>query len=204
MNELLAAPLTNNETILAGIARAKAIEKSELMALENFSQSTGAYFEGTEVSVRSIAKHWSNFMKQPGILFCHPQQLDEAFHQFMIYLKSRKTYSQSGANDIQVSIKLYVNDKLLEIAFKGGWLTSEKVKQEVNAVLVIRDIFSKQIQLNNKMLKSFLEKLQNGDIDLATLPERSVLEAFSEAGVILIEMLTNSAKLALEVQNELA
>lgn len=204
MNELLATPLTNNETIIAGIGRAKAIEQSELRALENFRQLPGAYFVDTEVLVRSIAKHWSNFMKQPDIVFSHPQQLDQAFHQFMIYLESKKPYNQIDTKDMQVPVKYYVADKLLEIAFKGGWLTSEKVKRDVNAVLVIRDIFSKQIQLNYKMSKFFLEKLQSGDVDLATLPERSVREAFSEAGDILIDLLTTSAKLALEKKNELA
>ena len=204
MNELLAGQLTNNEIISAGIGRAAVLELSELMALKNLSQSTSDYFEGSEVSVRSIAKHWSNFIKQPDMVFSHPQHLEQACHQFLDYLESKKPYSQRGTKDIQEPVKFYVADKLLEIAFKGGWLTSGKVKRDVNAVLVIRDIFSKQIQLNKKMLKSFLEKLQNGDVDLGTLPERSVLEAFSEAGVILIEMLTTSVKLALEVKNELA
>ncbi len=204
MNELLAGQLTNNEIISTGIDRAAAIALSELMALKNLSQSTGDYFADSEVSVRSIAKHWSNFLKQPDMVFSHPQQLEQAYHQFSEYLESKKPYNQSGIKDIQEPVKFYVADKLLEIAFKGGWLTSGKVKRDVNAVLVIRDIFSKQIQLNNKMLKSFLEKLQNGDVDLGTLPERSVLEAFTEAGVILIETLTMSAKLALEAKNELA
>jgi hypothetical protein len=199
MNELIAAPLTNYEMIITGIERAKAIEQSELMALENLRQSTGDYFTNSETSVRSIASHWSRFIKQDYISYCHPQQLEQAYSKFIEYLEGKKPYSENGNDDYQEPVRRYVSDKLLEIASKGDWLTSEKVKREVYSVRVIRDMTGKHAQLIGKMCKFFIGELKSGDVDLATLPERSVVDAFSSAGVILLETLTKSANLALEV-----
>jgi hypothetical protein len=202
MNEI--AILIPNETLIKDIERARAIEQSELLALDRLSQSTGDYFAHSEVSVRSIASHWSKFINQPDIAFSHPQQLEQACHQFMDYLESKKPYSQSGLKDIQEPVKRYVADKLLEIAFKGGWLASEKVKRGVHNILTLRDIIGKHSQLNCIAHKRFIEQLSIGGIDIAELPEQSVIDAFSEVGAILIEKLTMAAKLALEAKYETA
>lgn len=202
MNEI--ALLIPNDTIIKDIERARAIEQSELSALDRLSQSTGDYFAYSEVSVRSIASHWSKFLNQPDIAFSHPQQLEQACHQFTDYLEGKKPYSQTGTKDIQEPIKCYVADKLLEIAYKGGWLASEKVKRGVHNILTLRDIIGKHSQLNGIAHKRFIEQLSIGGIDIAELPEQSVIDAFSEVGAILIEKLTMAAKLALEVKNEAA
>ena len=138
MNEI--ATLIPNDTLIKDIERARAIEQSELSALDRLSQSTGDYFANSEVSVRSIASHWSKFIIQPDSAFSHPQQLEQACYQFTAYLESKKPYSQSGTMDIQEPVKRYVADKLLEIAFKGGWLASEKVKRGVHNILTLRDL----------------------------------------------------------------
>lgn len=202
MNEL--SMLIPNEALVKDIERARAVEQSELSALDRLSQATGDYFINSEVSVRSIASHWSKFINQPDIAFSHPLQLEQACQQFSDYLETKKPYSQSGTKAIQESISRYVSDKLLEIAFKSGWLASEKVKRGVNNILTLRDIIGKHAQLNGIAHKRFIEQLRAGDIDIAALPEQAVTDAFSEVGAILIEKLTLAAKLALEVRNEAA
>lgn len=193
-----------NEALIRDIERARAIEQSELSALGRLSQATGDYFVGSEVSVRSIASHWSKFIEQPDIVFSHPQQLEQACLQFTDYLETKKPYSQNGTTNIQEPVSRYVSDKLLQIAFKGGWLASEKVKRGVNNILTLRELIGKHSQLNGLAHKRFIEQLQNGDIDIAALPKQVVIDAFSEVGAILIEKLTMAAKLALEVKNEAA
>jgi len=202
MNAILT--LIPNETLIKDIERARAIEQSELSALDRLSQTTGDYFIDSEVSVRSIASHWSKFIEQPDIAFSHPQQLEEACLQFIEYLETKKPYNKNGTMDIQEPIRRYVSDRLLQIAFKGGWLASEKVKRGVNNVLTLRDIIGKHSQLNGIAHKRFIEQLRMGDIDIAALPEQVVIDAFSEVGAILIEKLTTAARLALEVKNEAA
>jgi len=202
MNAILT--LIPNETLIKDIERARAIEQSELSALDRLSQTTGDYFIDSEVSVRSIASHWSKFIEQPDIAFSHPQQLEQACLQFTEYLETKKLYTKNGTMDIQEPIRRYVSDKLLQIAFKGGWLASEKVKRGVNNVLTLRDIIGKHSQLNGIAHKRFIEQLRMGDIDIAALPEQVVIDAFSEVGAILIEKLTTAARLALEVKNEAA
>ena len=105
MNEI--TTLIPNDTLIKDIERARAIEQSELLALDRLSQTTGDYFAHSDVSVRSIASHWSKFIIQPDIVFSHPQQLDQASHQFMDYLESKKPYSQSGTKEIQEPVKDY-------------------------------------------------------------------------------------------------
>jgi hypothetical protein len=190
--------LNPNETLIRDIERARVIEQSELAALDRLSQSTGDYFVGTDVSVRSIASHWSKFIIQPDIAFSHPQQLEQACQQFTHYLETKKPYHQSGTEAIQEPVRRYVSDKLLCMAFKGGWLASEKVKRGVNNILTVRELIGKQSQLNGIAHKRFIEQLLIGDIDIATLPEQVVIEAFLEVGTILIEQLTEAAQLALE------
>lgn len=97
MNEII---LMANETLRKDIERARAIEQSELSALDRLSQSTGDYFVGSEVSVRSIASHWSKFIEQPDIAFSHPQQLGQACQQFIDYLETKKPYQQKGTQAI--------------------------------------------------------------------------------------------------------
>ena len=202
MNEMTI--IIPNDTLIKDIERARAIEQSELSALDRLSQSTGDYFVGSDVSVRSIASHWSKFIVQPDIAFSHPQQLEQACYRFTDYLESKKPYNQSGTANIQEPIGRYVSDKLLSIAFKGGWLASEKVKRGVNNILTLRDIIGKHSQLNGIAHKRFIEQLRIGDIDIAALPEQAVIDAFAEVGAILIEKLTMAAKLALEIKNEAA
>jgi hypothetical protein len=196
--------LNPNETLIKDIERARAIEQSELSALDRLSQSTGDYFVGCDVSVMSIASHWSKFMKQPDIAFSHPQQLEEACLKFTEYLETKKPYHRIGTKDIQEPVRRYVSDKLLCMAFKGGWLASEKVKRGVNNILTLRELIGKQYQLNGIAHKRFIEQLLIGDIDIATLPEEVVIEAFLEVGTILIEQLTEAAQLALETTYETA
>jgi|GEM_PF-2576394 hypothetical protein len=202
MNELTI--LIPNETLIKDIERARAIEQSELSALDRLSQATGDYFEGSDVSVKSIASHWAKFIVQPDIAFSHPQQLAQACQQFTEYLETKKPYNQNGTKDIQEPVSRYVSDKLLQIAFKGGWLASEKVKGGVNNILTLRDIIGKHSQLNGIAHKRFIEQLRIGEIDIAALPQQVVIDAFSEVGAILIEKLTMAAKLTLEVKNEAA
>ena len=90
MNALLT--LIPNDTLIKDIERARAIEQSELSALDRLSQTTGDYFIDSELSVRSIASHWSKFIEQLDVSFSHPQQLDEAWLQFMAYLETKKPY----------------------------------------------------------------------------------------------------------------
>ena len=202
MNAILT--LMPNETIIKDIERARAIEQSELSALDRLGQTTGDYFIDSEVSVRSIASHWSKFIQQPDNAFSHPQQLEQACLQFLEYLETKNPYNKNGTMDIQEPIRRYVSDKLLQIAFKGGWLASEKVKRGVNNVLTLRNIIGKHSQLNGIAHKRFIEQLRMGEIDIAALPEQVVIDAFSEVGAILIEKLTTAARLALEVKNEAA
>jgi hypothetical protein len=130
MNEL--AKTTANDFLIDSIKRAIAIEQSEILALGRLSQSPGDYFAKSEVSVRSIASHWSKFISQPDIALCHPQQLEQACQQFTEYLETKKPYKQCGTKDIHEPIMCYVSDKLLEMAFKGGWLASDSVKRGVH------------------------------------------------------------------------
>ena len=199
MNEITTAPLTHNEMIITGIERAKAIELSELMSSENMNRNTGDYFVNSEIGVKSIASHWSKFIKQDGINFTHPQQLEQAYSKFVEYLASKKPYSK---NDYDYEpVRFYVADKLLEVAFNNGLLTSQRAKQDVSSVLFLRDISGVHAKIIGKMCKYFLGELKNGNVDLVTLSERSVIEAFSGTGVLLLDMLSTSAKLALEVKN---
>jgi hypothetical protein len=202
MNALLT--LLPNDTLIKDIERARAIEQSELSALDRLSQTTGDYFIDSEVSVRSIASHWCKFIEQADVAFSHPQQLDQACLQFTEYLETKKPYKETGLNDSQTPVYRYVSDRLLQIAFKCGWLASEKVRRGVNNILTIRDLIGKHSQLNGIAHKRFIEQLRMGDFDIAALPEQVVMDAFSEVGAILIEKLTTAAKLALEVKNEIA
>lgn len=202
MNALLT--LIPNDTLIKDIERARAIEQSELSALDRLSQTTGDYFIDSEVSVRSIASHWSKFIEQLDVSFSHPQQLDEAWLQFMAYLETKKPYKENGLNNSQNAVYRYVSDRLLQIAFNYGWLASERVRRGVNNIMTIRDLIGKHSQLNGIAHKRFIEQLRMGDFDIAALPEQVVMDAFSEVGAILIEKLTTAAKLALEVKNETA
>jgi hypothetical protein len=114
-------------------------------------------------------------------------------------LASKKQYSKNNYD--YKPVRGYVADKLLEVAFTNGLLTSQKAKQNVSSVLFLRDISGIHAKIIGKMCKYFLGELKNGDVDLVTLPERSVIEAFSGTGVLLLDMLSTSAKLALEVKN---
>lgn len=202
MNALLT--LIPNETIIRDIERARAIEQSELSALDRLRPKTGDYFIKSEVSVNSIASHWSKFITQPDIAFSHPQQLEQACLEFTKYLESKKPYNKNGTIDIQGPLCLYVSDRLLAIAFRDGWLGSEKVKQGIHNTLTMRENIGIHYHLNNSAHKRFTERLDDGDFKIETLAQESVNDAFLDVGVILIEKITTSGKLALECKNETA
>ncbi|WAK03158.1 hypothetical protein [Methylobacter sp. YRD-M1] len=194
--------LMPNDTLMQDIERARAIEQSELLALDRLSESIGDYFINSEVSVRSIASHCSRFMAQPDITFSHPIQLEQACQQFIDYLKTKKPYSQNGIEVTREPIRRYVSDKLLEIAFKRGLLASVKVKREVDKLLIFIDITGNIYHINGRAQKRFIERLSLGDVDIAHLPKQAVSDAFAELSPELMERLRVAAKLALEVKNE--
>jgi hypothetical protein len=202
MNALLT--LKPKGTLIKDIERARAIEQSELLALDRLRPKIGDYFTKSEVSVNSIASHWSKFIAQPDIAFSHPQQLEQACLEFTKYLESKKPFNQNGTIDIQGPVCLYVSDRLLAIAFRDGWLGSEKVKQGIHNTLTMRENMGIHYHLNNSAHKRFTERLDNGDFNIETLAQESVNDAFLDVGVILIEKTTTSGRLALEVSNEAA
>ena len=176
MNALLT--LIPNETIIRDIERARAIEQSELSALDRLRPKTGDYFIKSEVSVNSIASHWSKFITQPDIAFSHPQQLEQACLEFTEYLESKKPFNQKGTIDIQGPICLYVSDRLLVIAFRGGWLASEKVKQGIHDVLTMREKFGANYPYFNVENQRFTVKLDEGYFNIETLAQESVNDVF--------------------------
>jgi hypothetical protein len=105
---------------------------------------------------------------------------------------------------IEGAINFFVADRLLVIAYSKSLLSSEEVKKEVKLVLFLRDIAGQHAQLLGRMCRYFLTELKGGEVDLGALSERSVVEAFLVSGDLLMETLTASARLALEVKNEAA
>ena len=170
--------LIQKNTLIKDIERARAIEQSELSALDRLRPKTGDYFTKSEVSVNSIASHWSKFIAQPDIAFSHPQQLEQACLEFTEYLESKKPFNQKGTIDIQGPICLYVSDRLLVIAFRGGWLASEKVKQGIHDVLTMREKFGANYPYFNVENQRFTVKLDEGYFNIETLAQESVNDVF--------------------------
>lgn len=197
-------PLTNNENIMNYIDQSQSITLAEHLAVKNLCHISSSYFSDNDVKVKSIATHWVNFIKTLDVMFSHPIQLEQANLQFLAYLKTKKPYSQMDMSVIEGAINFFVADRLLVIAYSKSLLSSEEVKKEVKLVLFLRDIAGQHAQLLGRMCRYFLTELKGGEVDLVALSERSVLEAFLVSGDLLMETLTASARLALEVKNEAA
>ena len=197
-------PLTNNENTINYIDQAQSISLAEHLAVKNLCHISSSYFSDNDVKVKSIATHWVNFIKTLDVMFSHPIQLEQANLQFLAYLKTKKPYSQMDMSVIEGAINFFVADRLLVIAYSKSLLSSEEVKKEVKLVLFLRDIAGQHAQLIGRMCRYFLTELKGGEVDLVALSERSVVEAFLVSGDLLMETLTASARLALEVKNEAA
>ena len=197
-------PLTNNENTMNYIDQAQSISLAEHLAVKNLCHISSSYFSDNDVKVKSIATHWVNFIKTLDVMFSHPIQLEQANLQFLAYLKTKKPYSQMDMSVIEGAINFFVADRLLVIAYSKSLLSSEEVKKEVKLVLFLRDIAGQHAQLLGRMCRYFLTELKGGEVDLVALSERSVVEAFLVSGDLLMETLTASARLALEVKNEAA
>ena len=197
-------PLTNNENIMNYIDQSQSITLAEHLAVKNLCHISSSYFSDNDVKVKSIATHWVNFIKTLDVMFSHPIQLEQANLQFLAYLKTKKPYSQMDMSVIEGAINFFVADRLLVIAYSKSLLSSEEVKKEVKLVLFLRDIAGQHAQLLGRMCRYFLTELKGGEVDLVALSERSVVEAFLVSGDLLMETLTASARLALEVKNEAA
>ena len=197
-------PLTNNENTMNYIDQAQSISLAEHLAVKNLCHISSSYFSDNDVKVKSIATHWVNFIKTLDVMFSHPIQLEQANLQFLAYLKTKKPYSQMDMTVIEGAINFFVADRLLVIAYSKSLLSSEEVKKEVKLVLFLRDIAGQHAQLIGRMCRYFLTELKGGEVDLVALSERSVVEAFLVSGDLLMETLTASARLALEVKNEAA
>ena len=197
-------PLTNNENTMNYIDQAQSIRLAEHLAVKNLCHISSSYFSDNDVKVKSIATHWVNFIKTLDVMFSHPIQLEQANLQFLAYLKTKKPYSQMDMSVIEGAINFFVADRLLVIAYSKSLLSSEEVKKEVKLVLFLRDIAGQHAQLLGRMCRYFLTELKGGEVDLVALSERSVVEAFLVSGDLLMETLTASARLALEVKNEAA
>jgi hypothetical protein len=197
-------PLTNNENTMNYIDQAQSISLAEHLAVKNLCHISSSYFSDNDVKVKSIATHWVNFIKTLDVMFSHPIQLEQANLQFLAYLKTKKPYSQMDMSVIEGAINFFVADRLLVIAYSKSLLSSEEVKKEVKLVLFLRDIAGQHAQLLGRMCRYFLTELKGGEVDLGALSERSVVEAFLVSGDLLMETLTASARLALEVKNEAA
>ena len=197
-------PLTNNENTMNYIDQAQSISLAEHLAVKNLCHISSSYFSDNDVKVKSIATHWVNFIKTLDVMFSHPIQLEQANLQFLAYLKTKKPYSQMDMSVIEGAINFFVADRLLVIAYSKSLLSSEEVKKEVKLVLFLRDIAGQHAQLIGRMCRYFLTELKGGEVDLVALSERSVVEAFLVSGDLLMETLTASARLALEVKNEAA
>ena len=197
-------PLTNNENTMNYIDQAQSISLAEHLAVKNLCHISSSYFSDNDVKVKSIATHWVNFIKTLDVMFSHPIQLEQANLQFLAYLKTKKPYSQMDMSVIEGAINFFVADRLLVIAYSKSLLSSEEVKKEVKLVLFLRDIAGQHAQLLGRMCRYFLTELKGGEVDLGALSERSVVEAFLVSGDLLMETLTASARLALEVKSEIA
>jgi hypothetical protein len=197
-------PLTNNENTMNDIDQASAITLAEHLAAKNLCHNTGSYFSDNDVKVKSIAKHWVNFIKTLDVMFSHPVQLEQASLKFLAYLETKKPYSQMDMSVIEGAINCFVADRLLVIAYDKSLLTSEEVKKEVKLVLFLRDIAGQHAQLLGRTCRYFLTELKGGEVDLVALSERSVVEAFLASGDLVMETLLMGSRLALEVKNAAA
>lgn len=132
--------LIAEDTIMKENERQKEIEQSELEALSYLRPDTDDYFRNTGVKVRSIVMHWSTFSRLPDSTFIHPLQLEEVTDKLLEYLGGKKPYWQHGLQDMRESIKCYVADRLLQIAFEKECLVSDSVNREVANVLRLRGV----------------------------------------------------------------
>jgi hypothetical protein len=197
-------PLTNNENTMNYIDQAQTITLAEHLAAKNLCHITGSYFSDNDVKVKSIAKHWTNFIKTLDVMFSHPVQLEQASLQFLAYLKTKKSYSQMDMSVIEGSINCFVADRLLVIAYEKNLLTSEEVIKKVKSVLFLREIDGRMAKMLNKVCQYFLTELKNDGVDLVALSEQAVVEAFLASGDLVMETMLIGGRLALEVNNEAA
>ena len=197
-------PLTNNKNTMNYIDQAQAITLAEHLAVKNMQYTTGRYFSNNDIKVKSIVKHWANFVKALDVMFSHPVQLEQASLQFLAYLETKKPYSQMDRSVIEESITYFVADRLLVIAYDKSLLSSDEVKKEVKLVLFSRETDGRMAKLLNKVCQSFLTGLKNEEIDLVALSERAVEEAFLASGELIMEKLIIGSRLALEGKNEAA
>lgn len=194
-----------SDILMEGIERIKAIEPSELGALSYLCSSTGDYFKNSDISVKSIAAHWARFIKLPSSAFIHPLQLEEAVDQFLYYLAGKKPYRQRGVQDMRESIKRFVADRLLQIAFEKDCLVSARVTRRVESVLKLRGITGNLAQLVHNAYKTFGELLRISGIDMEQLPQQvqqAVKQALLDLGDLLIKEVTTTTQLALEADDE--
>jgi hypothetical protein len=197
-------PITNNENTMNYIGQALAITLAEQLAVKNMLGTTGCYFSNKDVKVKSVVKHWTNFIKALDVMFSHPVQLEQASLQFMTYLETKKPYSQMDMAVIEESITYFVADRLLVNAYDKSLLSSEEVKEEVKLVLFYREIDGRIAKILNKVCQYFLTELKNEEVDLVGLSERAVVEAFLASGDLVMETMLIRSRLALEVKNEAA
>lgn len=197
-------PITNNENTMNYIDQALAITLAEQLAVKNMLGNTGGYFSNKDVKVKSVVKHWTNFIKALDVMFSHPVQLEQASLQFMTYLETKKPYSQMDRTVIEESITYFVADRLLVNAYDKSLLSSEEVKEEVKLVLFYREIDGRIAKILNKVCQYFLTELKNEEVDLVGLSERAVVEAFLASGDLVMETMLIGSRLALEVKNEAA
>ena len=197
-------PITNNENTMNYIDQALAITLAEQLAVKNMLGTTGGYFSNKDVKVKSVVKHWTNFIKALDVMFSHPVQLEQASLQFMTYLETKKPYSQMDRTVIEESITYFVADRLLVNAYDKSLLSSEEVKEEVKLVLFYREIDGRIAKILNKVCQYFLTELKNEEVDLVGLSERAVVEAFLASGDLVMETMLIGSRLALEVKNEAA
>jgi len=186
------------------IDQALAITLAEQLAVKNMLGTTGGYFSNKDVKVKSVVKHWTNFIKALDVMFSHPVQLEQASLQFMTYLETKKPYSQMDRTVIEESITYFVADRLLVNAYDKSLLSSEEVKEEVKLVLFYREIDGRIAKILNKVCQYFLTELKNEEVDLVGLSERAVVEAFLASGDLVMETMLIGSRLALEVKNEAA
>ena len=197
-------PITNNENTMNYIDQALAITLAEQLAVKNMLGTTGCYFSNKDVKVKSVVKHWTNFIKALDVMFSHPVQLEQASLQFMTYLETKKPYSQMDRAVIEESITYFVADRLLVNAYDKSLLSSVEVKEEVKLVLFYREIDGRIAKILNKVCQYFLTELKNEEVDLVGLSERAVVEAFLASGDLVMETMLMGSRLALEVKNEAA
>ena len=197
-------PITNNENTMNYIDQALAITLAEQLAVKNMLGTTGCYFSNKDVKVKSVVKHWTNFIKALDVMFSHPIQLEQASLQFLTYLETKKPYSQMDRTVIEESITYFVADRLLVNAYDKSLLSSEEVKEEVKLVLFYREIDGRIAKILNKVCQYFLTELKNEEVDLVGLSERAVVEAFLASGDLVMETMLIGSRLALEVKNEAA